>query len=171
VSDLLEYGALPNTQFEEEYTPWARAIRLRLSKQEKIEFWIAVCELMLQHGADVHHPLRTTYTTDTALCIALDFISRIKANVALRKRLANLITSFLRLGADPHYKNHDGKTPLDVAKQCYPEIRAVVLKHVEEQKSHKRDRSITPTGQGSAGSTSTRALPRRKRSHIEDQNG
>jgi hypothetical protein len=162
VAVLLEYGALPNTIFEE-VTPWGLAI----SRPEKIEGWIAVCELMLQHGADVHHQLDTLYfSTDTPLRIALDFISFRKANVALRKRLANLIASFLRLGADLHYKNRDGKTALDVVKRSYPEIRAVVLKHVEEQKSHRRGRSITPTGQRSAAGT--RALPRRKCSHIKD---
>ena len=163
VSHLLKYGALPNTEFEDGCTTWGLAI----SKQEGIEGWIAVCELMLQHGADVHHQLDTLYfSTDTPLRIALDFISFRKANVALRKRLANLIASFLRLGADLHYKNRDGKTALDVVKRSYPEIRAVVLKHVEEQKSHRRGRSITPTGQRSAAGT--RALPRRKCSHIKD---
>jgi hypothetical protein len=165
VSDLLMYGALPNTVFGDECTPWGVAIEMK----EEIEGWIAVCKLMLQHGADVHNSLFTGFTNGMPLRIALNFIASIKANVALRKRLADLIASFLCFGADPQYKHYDNKTPLDIAKECYPEVRAVILKYVEEQKSHKRDRSPSPTGQGSAAGT--RALPRRKRSHIEEQNG
>lgn len=163
VADLLKHGALPNAAFEGNLTPWEMA----LTMQDDIEGWIGVCELMLEHGADVYKLLRRRGRPKTALYIALDYIARIKVNLATRKRLANLIATSLRLGADPHERVDDDRTPLDTAKRCYPEIREVVLKQVEEQESRKRNRSVSPTGQESSGST--RALTRQKRSHVEDR--
>ena len=66
----------------------------------------------------------------------------------LPSRLTDFIATFLRFGADPLQESFDGETPLDVAKRCYPEIIAVVKKHMEEQKSNKRGHSTSPIGQG-----------------------
>jgi len=161
VSDLLNYGASPNELFGGD-TIWQITLF-----NDQVESWINLCELMLQHGADVH---RVPTEHRTPLRIVLDIIADMKANLATRKRLASLIATFLRLGADLHETSPDGRgvnlSCLDVAKRCYPEIRKVVMDHLEEQKNRKRARSITPTGSGPSGDK--RALPRRKRNHDED---
>jgi len=84
--------------------------------------------------------------------------------------MANLIAMFLHHGAHLDARAADNKgvyiSCLDVAKKCYPEIRKVVMDHLEEQKDRKRARSITPTLEGC--SVRSRALPRRKRNDDED---
>ena len=162
VSDLLNYGASPNELFDGQ-TPW----EISLYKQEEVESLINLCELMLKHGADVH---RVPGGDRTPLRVVLDFTVDLKANLATRKRLASLIATFLRLKADLHATNPDDRgvnlSCLDVAKRSYPEIKKVVMDHLEEQKNRKRAHSITPTGSRPVGDR--RSLPRRKRNHDED---
>jgi len=153
ITDLLRRGVDVNETFQGQ-TAWLQAVCMvdRSTWQRDADCWITACELMLEHGADVHSkisqssdPLRNP---ETALISFLQVISNVKPSSSQRKRLANLVKIFLRLGADLNVTNEKGITALDIAIRSYSEIRTVVCEHLQEQKSCKRGRSTTPTGQG-----------------------
>jgi ankyrin repeat protein/uncharacterized membrane protein len=110
VRDLLERGASVNARDSEGATPLHKAAY-------RGDFTIA--QLLIKHGADVN--ARENMFGETPL------------HCAVRSHALEVVELLLQHGADPKIKNHEGKTPLDLAYASgFTAITEVIMKYTDK---------------------------------------
>ncbi|CAG8962109.1 hypothetical protein HYFRA_00005152 [Hymenoscyphus fraxineus] len=137
VADLLNYGADVNEAFEDE-TPWSKLLSLTPGKDESLDSWICICEIMLRYEADIRNPVEPfskpsplnkflsvvaellgdghepSKTRLNKIASVISLFSEKGADITFLSVVAELLV--LEEGADISYSDGNGKTPYEVAE-------------------------------------------------------